>query len=400
MLDSIFIGMSGLTGYSKGLRVIGNNLTNVNTPGYKSSTLEFADLFYQGSTKPGQGFSGSNQTGAQLGTGLNTLGTSISFKAGEMQQTGNSLDLAVNGDGYFILKDGDKLRYTKSGQFEFNKDGLLVSKTNGLQVMGFNDNGSLASISLNGLHSSAAKATTNVKFTGNISSNAAADVILNGVKVIDPVGGEHLVKLTFKNNSATTPGNWTVTASDSTGNIGNGTIQFNNGTIVAGSDKLSFTYAPAGVSSFVFTVDFSSDVTSFAAGNTSTIAVSSQDGYASGTLNNVTFDADGKLALTYSNGQSVKGMRLALAQFLVEHDIVQLGGNEFESTNSSSVKIGVANTQGFGTLSAGVIEGSNVDMAQEFSNLIVMQRGYQASSHVVSTANDMIQELFDMKGHR
>lgn len=397
MLDSIFIGMSGLTGYSKGLRVIGNNLTNVNTPGFKSSQLQFVDLFYQGNAG-GQGGSISYRPGGQLGTGLNTLGTSLNFKAGEVQQTGNSLDLAVNGEGYFILRDGEKQRYTKSGQFQFDKDGTLVSKTSGLQVMGFDSNGQLTSISLNGLRSNAAKATANVKFTGNISNNAAADVVLNGIKIIDPVGGEHLVKLTFKNNSATTPGNWTVTLSDSTGNIGTGTLQFNNGAVVAGSDKISFTYAPAGVSSFSFTMDFSTDVTSFAAGNTSTIAVGSQDGYASGSLNNVTFDADDKLALTYSNGQTVKGTRVALAQFMVSQDIAQLGGNEFTSTNSSSVKIGTANTQAFGSLSAGSIEGSNVDMAQEFSNLIVMQRGYQASSHVVSTANDMIQELFDMKG--
>src|SRR6478609_2117952 len=121
MLDSIYIGMSGLTGYEKGLRVIGNNLTNMNTPGFKGSQMQFADLFYQGSAGGGQSLSGGGSSGNQLGTGLNTLATMINFKAGETQQTGNDLDLAINGDGYFVLRDGSEQRYTRAGQFQFDK---------------------------------------------------------------------------------------------------------------------------------------------------------------------------------------------------------------------------------------------------------------------------------------
>jgi flagellar hook protein FlgE len=198
MLDTIYIGMSGLTGYSKGLRVIGNNLTNVNTPGFKGSQLQFADLFYQGSSSAG----GMGNGSAQLGMGLNTLATTINFKEGDLRQTGNNLDLAINGEGFFTLNDDGKARYTRAGQFQFDRDGFLVSTTSGLHVSGFDENGKLADISLSGLHSNSPKASTTVKFGGNISSNAATDVTLNNVTLINPVGGQHAVKLTFKNNGA------------------------------------------------------------------------------------------------------------------------------------------------------------------------------------------------------
>ena len=125
-----------------------------------------------------------------------------------------------------------------------------------------------------------------------------------------------------------------------------------------------------------------------------------QDDHVAGALTDVTFDDEGFISAKYSNGQTVKGARLALASFDSEVNIEQAGSNEFISNNPAAVHYGYAKTKSFGSLQTNVVEGSNVDMAQEFSNLIVMQRGYQASSHVVSVANDMIQELFDMKGHR
>ncbi|HYD61590.1 MAG TPA: flagellar hook-basal body complex protein [Noviherbaspirillum sp.] len=396
MLDTIFIGMSGLTGYSKGLRVIGNNLTNVNTPGFKGSQLQFADLFYQGSANT----AGSGQAGgrAQLGMGLNTLATTINFKAGDLRQTGGGLDLAINGEGFFVLNDDGKSRYTRAGQFQFDNDGFLVSTVNGLRVSGLDENGKLTDISLTGLQSNPPKATTTVKFNGNISSNAASDAVLNGIKVIDPAGGEHLIKMTFKNNSATTMGNWTVTISDDTGTLGTGTIQFSNGKPDGNASKIAFNYAPTGIKPFSVMLDFSSDVTSFAAGNTSTIAVKSQDGVPAGAMTDVAFDAQGALVVTYSNGQTANGTRLALARFNSTEDIVALGGNEFGSTNDAAVHLGYAKTNSFGSLSSGVVEGANVDLAEEFSNLIVMQRGYQAASHVISTANELIEQLYEMKG--
>ena len=398
MLDTIFIGMSGLTGYSKGLRVIGNNLTNVNTPGFKGSQLEFADLFYQQSAANGQ--TGLGSQSMQLGTGLNTLATTVNFKQGELHQTGNASDVAINGEGYFLLRNGDQLRYTRAGQFQFDKDGFLISQFSGARVAGLDDNSQVVDVSLDKLQTSSPKATSIVQFTGNISNTATADVVLDGVKVIDATGGEHVLKLTFKNNGATTPGSWAVTVAEGTTTVGSGSLQFSNGNMVAGSDKISINFAPANVAPFSMSLDFSNNVTSFAAGNTSSIAVKSQNGYGAGVLTKVSFDAAGLLTATYSNGQTAKGAHLALAQFDTTNDLSPSGGNEFISTNPQGAHLGTPQSGSFGTITSGAVEGSNVDMAEEFSNLIVMQRGYQASSHVISTANDMIQELFDMKGHR
>jgi flagellar hook protein FlgE len=401
MFDTIFIGTSGLVGFSKGLRVIGNNLTNVNTPGFKGSQAVFADYFYSGSASHQQNFSaGSNNSPTQLGTGLNTLATEINFRAGNLQSTGNDLDIAVNGNGYFVLKNGDKQEFSRAGQFAFS-NGFLVSRTSGLNVQGLDSSGQLTNISLDGLQTSPAKATSVVTFNGNLPSDTGVgvNVVVNAIPVIDAVGGLHPVSLTFAKNVAPPIDTWTVTISDGTGVVGSGTLQFSNGAVVPSTAKISFAYAPAGVAPLSVEVDFSANVTSGATnGAPSTLAFASQDGYGTGSLTGVTFDADGKLQATYSNAQTVTGVSLALARFDSDQDLRQLGGNLFETSDVNGEHIGFANTQSFGSFTSGVVEGSNVDLAQEFSNLIVMQRGYQASSYVVSTANQMIQELFDMKG--
>src|SRR3954469_4746544 len=165
MLDSIYIGMTGLQGYSQGLRVIANNTANINTPGFKSSSLQFADMFYSNS-------SGGSGT-MQVGYGLNTAGTALNFEQGELRQTGNSLDLAIDGQGLFTVKDSSgNLHYTRAGQFSFNADGVLVSRIDGSKVMGLDANGALHEISTRGTAVTQGKATTTVKFSGNVSSTA------------------------------------------------------------------------------------------------------------------------------------------------------------------------------------------------------------------------------------
>jgi len=148
MLESIYVGMTGLLGYSRGLRVIANNTANINTPGFKSSSIQFSDLFYTGGNLSG-GNASRNQD--QLGFGLNTTGTAISFKQGELRQTGNDLDLAVDGQGMFILKNADgQLSYTRAGQFKFDAAGELVSRVNGEKVMGLDSHGNFTAVSLAG----------------------------------------------------------------------------------------------------------------------------------------------------------------------------------------------------------------------------------------------------------
>jgi flagellar hook protein FlgE len=393
MFDSIFIGMSGLQSFSKGLKVISNNVANLNTPGFKSSNTTFADLYNQGG-----GVLGSATRG---GSGVTTLGTHVNFLAGDTRQTGNPLDLSINGDGFFVLRDKDNqsVVYTRAGQFQIDKDGYFVT-ADGKQVQGYGSDGKLGPINISSQKLSPAKASTKVQFNGNLSS-AMTDFSIDSVKVFDAVGGEHVLKATFKLKQAdASSSTWTVTLLDGATTVGTGEIKFAAGTIVAGSDKITFNYAPSGVPAMSLSLDFSSQVTSFSTGQTSSLAVSSVDGYASGTLSAVTFDDRGVMQLAYSNGQKATGPQLALAMFDSKAELEQQSGGLFVSNSAANVHIHRAGLAGSGSIASSQVEGSNVDLSSEFSNLIVMQRGYQASSRLVSTANDMIQELFDMKGHR
>jgi flagellar hook protein FlgE len=391
MLDSIYIGMTGLQGYSQGLRVIANNTANINTPGFKSSSLQFADMFYSNS---------NSSTGAgtmQVGYGLNTAGTVLNFEQGELRQTGNSLDLAIDGQGLFTVQDSSgNLHYTRAGQFDFNADGVLVSRVDASKVMGFDSDGGLQEITTAGLATAAGQATTTLKFSGNLSSTATQFTV-GSVKVMDDVGGEHLLTLQLTNNSSVTPGNWTVQLLDGATVVGSGEILFSNGRPTPDASKVSVTYTPGGLAAIPLTLDFSTDVTSFASGNLSSLAFTSQDGFAPGTLTGASFDGLGTLILAYSNGQSVKGLRLALGRFDSLDAVSANGNNQFDTANSLAWHTGMAGEGGFGAIRSGMVELSNVDLSQEFSDLVIMQRGYQASSQVISTANDMLQELFAMK---
>lgn len=389
MLSSIYIGMSGLQGFSQGLRVIANNTTNLNTPGFKGSTLQFADAFYS---------VGASSSGLmQVGYGLSTTGTALNFRQGELRQTGNTLDLALDGQGLFTLRDdGGNLHYTRAGQFTFNAEGVLVNRGDGSAVMGVDATGVMGEISISGRSTIEGKPSGTVAFSGNLSSTEAS-LTINSVKVIDSVGGEHMLTVRLTNNGQTTPGSWTVEVLDGSTSVGSGRIVFSNGRPQAGSDKVEVTYAPTGLTAIPLVLDFSKDVTSFASGSLSTLAFKSQDGFVPGALTGASFDDQGKLVLSYSNGQTADGSRLLLGRFDSLDAVRPIGGNAFEATNSLAWQVGVASDGGFGKVRAGMVELSNVDLSQEFSDLVIMQRGYQASSQVISTSNDMLQELFTMK---
>lgn len=392
MIDAIYVAMTGLNGYEKGLRVISNDTANLNTPGFKGSTLQFADMFYSNGNLNG----GNAQTFGQYGAGLTTLGSVLNFQQGQLQNTGNDLDLAIDGLGLFTLKGSDNvLRYTRDGQFKFNSDGVLVSATTGEEVMARDSNGAVGPISVANLGTNPAKSTATVTFSGNLSSTATTDTIEN-VKVIDKAGTSHALSVKLDAESST-PGTWDVTVLDGSTTVGTGKIAFIDGLPDLANSKVAVTYTPPGESAMSLSLDFSNNVTSFDSGSQSTIAMGSQDGYVPGNLTAATFDATGTLQLTYSNGQVVKGSRLVLSRFNSPDAVESVGNNEFEVKDGLSWQIGVAGEDGFGNVRPGMVESSNVDLSQEFSNLVIMQRGYQASSQVISTANDMLTQLFDMR---
>ncbi len=396
MIDTILIGTSGLLNHSKGLRVVGNNLANVNTPGFKSSQLQFANLFDSNAGTSAQNDRSGNEV--QSGAGLSSLGSQINFRAGLAQGTGNPLDLAINGNGFFAVKRGDALLYTRAGDFGFNDKGILTNAA-GDQVQGLDSNGKLTDVTLGALGRSPSRATANVLFRGELSAVSATpqvDVTVGGVSVIDANGLDRPLTLAFHNDGL---GAYTVTARDAANaTVATGVIRFAAGVPVAGEDFLSVTVAPPGMEAQAVRLDFSALV-NVPAGAVP-IRAESHDGFAAGVRTDQSIGADGVLTVQYSNGQSAVGGRLALADFATEASLTEAGGSAFRMLDGASVHYGYAGADSFGKLASGRREGSNVDLAEEFGNLILMQRGYQASSHVISTANDMIQQLFDMKGNR
>ena len=389
MLDSINVGTSGLLGFAKGLRVIANNTANLNTPGYKAATLQFSDLFYATS----QGAGGAS---ARLGYGLATGSTQLDFRQGDLRQTGNAYDLAIDGEGLFVLRGNDGVvRYTRAGQFEFNQDGVFVNRSDGGKVMGVDANGQSSEIKLDGLRTVSGKATEVARFTGNLSSTAT-EYTVGSVKVYDAIGEEHNLSVKLVQSDAGS-GTWNVEVLDGTTSVATGQLAFTDGKPTAATSKLLFNYQPANRESRQLTLDFGSDVTSFASGNLSTLAMTAQDGLAPGNLTKLTFDAAGTLVASYSNGDTVKGVRLQLARFRTADAVQAEGGNQFVEANGLAWDMGRAGEGAFGAVRAGVLEISNVDLSREFSDLVVMQRGYQAASQVLATANDMLQELFRMK---
>lgn len=390
MLDSIHIGVSGLLGYQQGLRVIANNTANMDTPGFKASTLQFSDLVHANGGSPGA-------PGFEPGYGLDTAGTRLDFRQGDLRQTGNDLDLAIDGAGLFVVRDGEgQIRYTRAGQLQFDANGWLVARTDGSQVQGLDGSGKLVTISQAGLQVAPGKATSSVHFTGNLSSTNPEQSV-SAVKLFDAQGAEHTLTANFTSTEADQAGSWKVEVMEGSTSLGTARLVFADGRPTAATQHLGFSFTPAGGKAQQFTLDFSSDVTSFAAGTLSTLAMSSQDGYAPGNLNKLAFDASGVLTASYTNGQTRKGARLALARFGTPDAVRDIGGNLFAPAQNIAWQQGVAGEGGFGSVRAGMLESSNVDLSREFSDLVIMQRGYQAASQVVSTANDMLQELFGMR---
>jgi flagellar hook protein FlgE len=399
MIDSIYVGLTGLIGYSKDLTIIGNNAANLNTPGYKSQQLLFGDLFYQ--TQLVSGDQGGPRL--DLGAGMSAEATRRNFRPGELRQTGGDQDVAVDGEGFFVVRRDAQTFLTRAGQFSFDDQGFLVSSSQNARVAALNG-GTLQDINLSGLRTQAGKATSRIEFTGTLNTNDAATSphIVNNVAVFDSAGGTHTFAVQFKNNNSVTPSSWLVEIRDEKNTLlKSGEIRFGtDGTPATGFNSIAFDYAP-GVTSSNITLFFGDPGSTTGARSlsaaTSDLQFSTQDGIALGSLTKATFDIDGTLALTYSNGQSAKGAQLALAVVDGQQSLEPREGNLFVAPSGDAMVLGQPNTGPFGKIQAGRVEISNVDLAQEFSELIISQRGYQASSQVISAANEMIQQLFDMK---
>lgn len=545
MFNSIYTALSGMLGFSKGLDVIGNNVANLNTPGFKASELQFRDLFYR------YGLSGSGGgNGEQVGQGVTTDATRTRFNQGDLRDTGNALDVAIDGSGFFILRsDTGEFFYTRNGQFEFNDDGVLVERGSQARVAAISG-GQLTDVSIFGLRVNAPKPTAEVKLVNTLSSSGSTHTV-NNVSVTDGAGNTRTLSLVFtKNNSpalktdqlsdsttvvtsldldqsalggstfytvkagdtfdsiakalyghteagadlATALGNptltagvplttvpstlnlstpltvttkdtyivqdgdtfesiatklygvrglgpqlqsklgnpalnpgmplsgfpstltvtadsgsvvrWEVVIKEGDAQVGTGEVRYDgSGAPIADFNKVTFDLSGMGAPATQVTLNFgdagtTSGSNGFSSGTTSTLSVSSHDGFGPGSLSDFSFDETGKLTLSYSNGQKSIAGQLGLALFDDLQSLTLSGGDLFRSSSDQKPVIAPAGEKGVGKIAAKQVELSNVDLTQQFTDIVVIQRGFQASSQVLSVANEMAQQLLDLRSRR
>jgi flagellar hook protein FlgE len=391
MLRSLFAGISGLRSHQTMMDVTGNNIANVNTAGYKTSQTLFQDTLSQVLTAAGapqQGTGGTNP--AQVGLGVKVAGISGNFSQGAAQLTGRSTDLMISGDGFFnVLKDGESL-FTRAGSFSFDANGRLVT-SDGAMVQGWaavngvmNTNAAVGPVSLPIGTLLAPTATTSVTVSGNLPADTTSVTpLVATITTYDAQGNKVPVSVSFTKVSATS---WTATATDGTTTVGPTTINF----AASGSTPAPNSLALGGV-----TIDLAG-ITSYA--GTSTAAATAQDGSAVGSLQSFSFTPDGTLVGVFSNGLRQNLGQIALAGFNNPPGLEKVGNTMFRATVNSGVpQIGTAATGGRGTLSGGALEMSNVDLSQEFTNLIIAQRGFQANSRVITASDEILQDLVNLK---
>ena len=389
MLRSLYSAISGLRSHQTMLDVTGNNIANVNTTAFKSSAVQFQDTLSQLTRGAGAGSASAGGTNpAQIGLGVQVAGISTNFAQGSTQSTGRSGDMMISGDGFFVVQSGAETLYTRSGAFDFDDQGRLITKTGAL-VQGWAAQGGaidttqpLGAVTLPQGAASAAQATGSATVTGNLPSDAATGTeVKRQINVYDATGAQKTLELTFTKSAA----GWDVAGATDAGASGTGSMTFTDGALTAGG-----TLAVGGIS-----VDLSA-VSGYATLNT--VSIAHQDGYASGTLQSWSLSDDGTLVGAFSNGTTQPIARIALATFVNPGGLEKAGSSDYRtSVNSGAANVGSAKGNGFGSIVGSALEMSNVDLSQEFTNLIVAQRGFQANARMITTSDEVLQELTNLK---
>ncbi len=394
MLRSLFSGISGLRSHQTMLDVTGNNIANVNTTGFKASQIQFQDTLSQmltGATGAQDGVGGANP--AQVGLGVQVAGITTNFTQGAAQLTGRSTDMMISGDGFFVVRQGTQQFYTRAGSFDFDSTGQMVLPGDGAIVQGWAaENGVIdTSAAVGDIRVGVgtvmpAKATTTAPFAGNLQADAKDGTVKTvAVKAYDAIGNEREIELTLTKGAT----GWTMSATDGTASYpatGTEAMTFD----AAGNLTSTQSFALGAV-----TVDLSG-VTGLA--GVDTVAAQKQDGYASGILESFSLGSDGTITGSFSNGLKQALGRIAMASFTNPSGLSKAGGSLFTTTvNSGDPQVGAAGTGGRGTLSSGSLEMSNVDLSTEFTQLIIAQRGFQANSRVITTSDEVLQELVNLK---
>lgn len=446
MLMSLYSGVSGLKSQQTKLNVIANNISNVNTTGYKEQTVSFADLLSQtisAASQPTASTGGTNPL--QIGLGTSVASISTNMAVGSTQYTGIDTDVAIGGEGFFIVKGGSEGEYqfTRAGNFEWDKDGNLT--VNGYLVCGWMDydessDGSyefntqkdvepinLYSDSYNGNKKViAAQETTAATITATLDSTATAQgTALSDIGTVpdeadatatitayDAQGNSYEVLVNYYKCATGTDATygevtswyWEAVPSDTTAAVSgtsSGYLLFDsNGSIITDATaydptvSVAVTPSTGGTDAIDISLDMSQSSTT-ADGDSITVDA---DGYEAGELSSISIGTDGVITGTYDNGESQPLGMLSLAVFSNAAGLEKIGDNLYvTSANSGEFQGGVAvGSSGTSSLSTGVLEMSNVDLAQEFSEMMITQRAYQANSKVISTSDEILEVLVNL----
>ena len=462
MMRSLYAGVSGMQNHQTRLDVIGNNVANVNTTGFKRGRVNFQDMISQqmsGAASPTTEVGGVNPK--EVGLGVTVASIDTVFTQGNLQTTGVSTDVAIQGNGFFILKNGEESFYTRAGAFSLDSEGTLVNPANGLRVQGWmaeeingqmvlQTAGSTEDLIIPVGSKDPAKATENVNFACNLNKNtpeilegASPEDIAKGTwsteqKIYDSFGNEHMLNVSFT-RVVGNPNQWQATvtvdpdmADESQTRVGLNTtdgqgntflVNFdNNGSLLSVTDSAGNLTNPEGQivlqTSFnviganpdengnptrqtlninLGTIGSQKNTITQSASSSSTKAYY-QDGYTMGYLDNFKIDSSGIITGVYSNGTNRTIGQIALATFANQGGLEKAGDNTYvESNNSGMANIGTSGIAGKGSMLAGALEMSNVDLTEQFTDMIVTQRGFQASSKTIQTADTLLDTVMSLK---
>jgi flagellar hook protein FlgE len=403
MLGSLYTALSGMNAYSKGLDIISNNVANLNTPGFKLADPVFREIVNRDSQNTSAGRFGVRSGGA----GVSVDSASVSFAQGELRETANPLDAGIDGNGFFVLDQGGELRFTRAGQFEIDNDGLLIDRVSGAKVLIQREGGGFGSFDLDDFRSFAPKPTQEVVVTGTLArSGAGTTAELPSISIFDRSGVNLTLRARLTRDSADSQRFQVQVLGNDGMEVGTGELRFGaDGTPMLEASRIKVTLNPGSATAFDVMLNFG-DPGSFAGvvapenGAFSQLQVLRQDGVARGSLSRTEFGEAGEIMLTYSNGETRMGGELVLAQFDAPEQLRSLGGGTFTTADGVRPKLGRALADGRGRVVGGRIETSNVDLTQQFTDLIILQQGYRASSQISSIANELIQTLLAIDGRR
>ncbi|HKS58095.1 MAG TPA: flagellar hook protein FlgE [Steroidobacteraceae bacterium] len=401
------LALSGLNAAQADLTVTANNIANTATNGFKGSRAEFAELF---SVSP-QGVSSN-----AIGNGVRVSNVAQQFTQGNIDFTDNSLDLALSGQGFFILNDGGALAYTRAGAFQVDNQGFVVNaRQQRLQVYppsadGQFNTGALTDIQLV-TSESAPAATTNVDVTLNLPANAAPPTVAvfdpanvnsynnaTSLTTYDSLGAAHTATMYFVKTA--NPNEWTTQLYVDGNAVGTAqTLNYDNtGALTTPANgQIAFpAYTPAtGAAPMNMNFDFS-DTTQY--GGNFTVNAITQDGYTTGRLIGMDIDSTGVVQARFTNGRSLALGQVALANFSNPQGLQQLGDTNWAETFGSGQALrGQAGNSGFGLVQSGALEASNVDITAQLVNMITAQRNFQANAQMISTQDSITQTIINIR---